>query len=69
MSQRIPQKPKRRTADFRRGPCGDVFTCRACGWPVGPADAAPSTATTVPTVYPASIWTTSLGIAPPTAVG
>ena len=39
MSQRIPQKPKRRPSDFRRDPCGDVFTCRACGWPVGPADA------------------------------
>ncbi len=39
MSQRIPQKPKRRSSDFRRDPCGDVFTCRACGWPVGPADA------------------------------
>ena len=39
MSQRIPQKPKRRPADFRSDPCGDVFTCRSCGWPVGPADA------------------------------
>ena len=39
MSQRIPQKPKRRRTDFRQDPCGDVFTCRACGWPVGPAGA------------------------------
>ena len=41
MSQRIPQKPKRRPADFRSDPCGDVFTCRSCGWPVGPADEEP----------------------------
>ena len=39
MSQRIPQKPKRRRPDFRQDPCGDVFTCRVCGWPVGPQDA------------------------------
>ena len=36
MSQRIPQKPKRRRPDFRQDPCQDVFTCRVCGWPVGP---------------------------------
>ena len=39
MSQRIPQKPKRRRPDFRQDPCQDVFTCRVCGWPVGPQDA------------------------------
>ena len=36
MSQRIPQKPKRRRLDYRQDPCRDVFTCRVCGWPVGP---------------------------------
>ena len=36
MSQRIPQKPKRRRPDYRQAPCRDVFTCRVCGWPVGP---------------------------------
>ena len=36
MSQRIPQKPKRRRPDFQQDPCQDVFTCRVCGWPVGP---------------------------------
>ena len=36
MSQRIPQKPKRRRPDFRQDPSQDVFTCRVCGWPVGP---------------------------------
>ena len=39
MSQRIPQKPKRRRPDYRQDPCGDVFTCRVCGWPVGPQGA------------------------------
>ena len=27
MSQRIPQKPKRRRPDFWQDPCQDVFTC------------------------------------------
>ena len=36
MSQRIQQKPKRRRPDFQQDPCQDVFTCRVCGWPVGP---------------------------------
>lgn len=36
MSQRILQKPKRRRLDYRQDPCRDVFTCRVCGWPVGP---------------------------------
>ena len=36
MSRRIPQKPKRRRLDYRQDPCRDVFTCRVCGWPVGP---------------------------------
>ena len=26
MSQRIPQKPKRRRLDYRQDPCRDVFT-------------------------------------------
>lgn len=39
MSERIEQKPKTRRPDYRRDPCNDAFTCRACGWPVGPQDA------------------------------
>lgn len=28
---------ERRThLDYRQDPCRDVFTCRVCGWPVGP---------------------------------
>ena len=30
MSQRIPQKPKRRRLDYRQDPCRDVFTCPNC---------------------------------------
>ncbi len=25
--------------DYRKQPCHDVFTCRICGWPVGPSGA------------------------------
>ena len=39
MSQRHQQSPKGHCPDYRRDPCGDVFTCRVCGWPVGPQDA------------------------------
>lgn len=30
---------KRRKTDYRITPCNDAFTCRVCGWPVGPAGA------------------------------
>ena len=67
MSQRIPQKPKRRRPDFRQGPCQDVFTCRVCGWPVGPQAAGTSTGIIAPTASPVSIWMTSPATGPPTA--
>ena len=25
--------------DYRTQPCSDIFTCRVCGWPVGPEGA------------------------------
>lgn len=31
--------PKRKKPDYRTEPCDDVFTCRVCGWPVGPEGA------------------------------
>ena len=30
---------KRKRPDYRAEPCCDVFTCRVCGWPVGPEGA------------------------------
>ena len=31
--------PKRKKQNYRTEPCNDVFTCRVCGWPVGPRGA------------------------------
>ena len=31
--------PKRKKPNYRIQPCNDVFTCRVCGWPVGPEGA------------------------------
>ena len=31
--------PKRKKPNYRIEACNDVFTCRVCGWPVGPEGA------------------------------